>query len=60
MKPQETYRVIKARPARSQRRFYKSIDVFNHEGMREALLESFAQLRSGLLSQGSKTRHRRI
>ena len=41
VKLQKTYRVIKARPARSQRGLYESIDVFSHEGMREALLEPF-------------------
>jgi hypothetical protein len=60
MKMWENYRVIKARPARSQRGLYESIDMLDHEGMRETLLKPFTQLHGGLLPKGSKTRHRRI
>jgi len=34
--------------------------MLGHEGMCETLLEPFTQLRGGLLSKGSETRHRRI
>ena len=60
MEQRDTYRIIKARPARSERGLYELIDVLGHKRMREALLEPFTQLHSGLVPQGSETRHGRI
>lgn len=56
----ETYRVVEASPTRSQRVLYKLINVLGYKGVGEALLESFAQLHSGLFSQSSKAWHGRI